>query len=65
MNDPFKPSVALLSKIGSLIVHMQEFASPSGHEYDGIAVNQLLNDPDVIEWMKQMGPLLPVLRRKP
>ena len=31
---PLQPSMALLVKLGSLIVHYEEFLSPTGHEFD-------------------------------
>lgn len=62
MKDPLKPSLSLLSKLGSIIVHAEEMASLKGHAFDKIAMDGLLNDPEVREWLKGMGPLLPVKR---
>jgi len=53
------PSLALLAKLGSIAVHAEEFLSPKGHEFDVAALNNLLRDPEVVEWMSAMGPLLP------
>lgn len=63
MNDPLKPSVTTLVKIGSLLVHYQE-ARDTGHAFDAIACRQLENDPEVKEWLKSMTDLalLPVKR---
>lgn len=46
------PSVGLLVKIGSALVHFDEFNSPGGHEYDLHTAKQLLADPDVAAWIK-------------
>lgn len=69
MSDPLKPSAALLCKLGSIIVHAEELTSPSGHIFDKHALNTLVTDAEVIEWMKAMRSMamLPVKRneRKP
>ena len=64
MNDPFKPSVSLLVKLGSIAVHTEELLSPKGHDVDKHALNTLLTDTEVREWVKQMDKLamLPVKR---
>lgn len=48
------PSPALLVKLGSIIVHFDEFTSLGGHEYDLHAARQLLADPEVAEWIAAM-----------
>lgn len=57
--DPLKPSLATLSKIGSIVVHTQELFGPMGHTFDRIAMKALLADEDVNEWIKQMTVYLP------
>ena len=52
--DPLKPSVALLSKLGSIAVHVEELLSPKGHDFDKIALEQLLNDAEVKVWISDM-----------
>lgn len=63
--DPLKPSAALLMKLGSIIVHADEFLSPDGHDFDKTAVEQLMKDPDVLYWLAQMDgmALIPKKRR--
>jgi hypothetical protein len=61
--SPTTPSVALLSKIGSALIHAQEFISEDRHEFDMAAFNQLMNDPEVRAWITAIGPLLPVKRK--
>jgi hypothetical protein len=58
-----KPSVQLLSKLGSLIVHADEAMSPDAHPFDVTQFREGLKDPEVQEWIKAMGPLLPVKRQ--
>jgi hypothetical protein len=60
--DPLKPSLTLLSKLGSLTVHFEEMLSLQGHPFDTIAAEQLLRDPEIIQWVRAMGPYLPVKR---
>lgn len=60
-----KPSPALLCKLGSLIVHVDEASDPlGGHKFDAIVFKQLLGDAEVTAWMDQMRALgmLPVKR---
>lgn len=57
-----KPSLGLLCKIGSIVVHADELISPGGHEVDHTALQSLLMDAEVREWIIEMGPFLPVKR---
>jgi hypothetical protein len=54
MKDPLTPDATTLIKLGSIIVHYQEFTSPSGHPFDLQTVRQLEKNPDVVEWMAEM-----------
>ena len=60
--DPTKPSLPLLCKIGSALIHAEEWLSPTGNFFDKGALEGLLADPEVKAWIKAMGPLLPVKR---
>lgn len=62
MINALEPRLELLVKIGSIIVHVDELLSPGGHPFDKIVSEQLINDAEVQQWIKQMGPLLPVKR---
>ena len=64
--DELKPSPALLAKIGSLIVHIDEYLSPDVHEYDLVTLKSLLSDPEIVEWLDEMGKaqLIPVKRNR-
>lgn len=59
------PSLSLLVKLGSIIVHADEYLSADSHEYDQIAFRQTLKDEEVQTWLKQMSDqgLLPVKRK--
>lgn len=62
--NPLKPSVALLVKLGSIVVHADEMLGPSGHEYDKIAIQTALQDSELRAWIEQMTKMamLPVKR---
>ena len=64
MSDPLKPSLTLLCKLGSVIVHAEEFFSPKGHPLDKAALDTALQDDEVQEWLVAMGKMamLPVKR---
>jgi hypothetical protein len=52
--DPLKPSVSLLVKLGSILVHVDEAISPTGHPFDAHTVHTLMADPEVGAWLKSM-----------
>jgi hypothetical protein len=60
------PSPALLVKLGSIIVHADEFTSGDGHEFDLGAMKVLLADPAVKAWIADgtKRALLPLKRKK-
>jgi hypothetical protein len=57
MKITFRPSVALLCKLGSIAVHADEATSKQGHPFDLTAIRGLLDDDEVQEWLKQMDKL--------
>ncbi len=61
--NPLEPTTALLCKLGSLIVHADEYLL-MGHEFDRNAFDSILDDVEVKEWIKAMNKLalLPVKR---
>lgn len=65
MNDMLKPSLPLLVKLGSIVVHAKELTSPDGHQFDRIAMESLLRDPDVQQWLADMdaAAMLPKMRK--
>lgn len=58
----YVPSLPTLVKLGSIVVHADEYLSDNRHHVDLFALQALLADPDVVAWTKSMGPLLPVKR---
>lgn len=48
------PSPQLLCKLGSIIVHAEELVSPFGHHFDKAALDSLMRDPQVVEWLAEM-----------
>ena len=62
--NPLKPTPALLVKLGSVAVHVEEMLSLKGHELDRYALMTLLGDQEVKQWIEQMNAMamLPVKR---
>lgn len=60
--DPLKPSLPLLCKLGSIVVHAEEFLSPSGHSLDLEVLKNLFQDAEIRKWIKDMAVYLPVKR---
>lgn len=67
MSDPFKPTVALLAKLGSIAQHIDEASAADGHAFDWVAIRSLLADPEVSAWLDKMHKqgLLPLRRQPP
>ncbi len=64
MSDPLKPDRALLCKLGSIIIHVEEYGGETGLEIDMEIIRSLLKDDQLQGWlfgMNEMG-LLPVKR---
>lgn len=57
MADVSKPPISLLCKLGSIAVHAEEFLSEDRHEFDLVALRQLLADSDVKAWLRDMDRL--------
>jgi hypothetical protein len=57
-------SLSLASKIATVVVHADELLSPDAHVFDREALRVAANDPEVQAWIKELGPLAPVKRRK-
>lgn len=58
------PSISLLCKLGSIVVHVDEGCGEDSHVFDWVAIRNLISDPEVKEWLAGMGAraLLPVKR---
>jgi hypothetical protein len=55
MSDAFIPNAGLLAKLGSIAIHAEEMLSPHGHNFDRHALQQLLNDEEVVAWLKELN----------
>lgn len=63
MRLELSPSLAV--KLGSLAVHVDEYLSPSRSRYDLNAMETLIVDPEVSEWLDTFEPgFLPVKREQ-
>lgn len=57
MSDPLQPPMSLLCKLGSIAVHAEEMVSPTGHAFDKQAMETLLKDSEVSDWLTRMDKL--------
>jgi hypothetical protein len=62
-DEALNPSLSLLVKIGSIVVHADETLSVDGRELDRRVTLDLIKDEDVQKWIIAMGELLPHKRR--
>jgi len=55
---------SLKEKLGSIAVHVDEYLSDHGHPHDRAAIESLLADPEISEWISGMNEigLLPLKR---
>ena len=61
-SNPLTPSLSLLAKLGSIVVHVEEARSAYAHKFDWYSTEALLADQEVQEWIKAMGAYLPKKR---
>lgn len=61
---PLTPSASLLCKLGSIAVHADEMMSADGHAFDRVALQQLIADAEVADWIKQMNAMAMVPRKR-
>ena len=64
MTDPLKPELALLVKLGSIAIHLDEMLSDKMHEYDQITLQGLLQDKEVIDWLEEMDRLALIPKKR-
>lgn len=62
--NPLKPPASVLLKLGSIVVHADELMSPTGHQFDKVALDSLLKDPEVIDWLAQMDSMALIPRKR-
>lgn len=63
-NKILNPDMTLLIKLGSIAVHVDEMLSPRGHEFDRVALQSLLEDPEVKVWIDEMDKLALVPKKR-
>ena len=66
MTDALNPTPQLLIKLGSIIVHWEEYNSKDGHFLDLQTIEAMMEQEDVKEWFSEMNKLalLPLKRKK-
>ena len=57
MSEPLKPTCSVLCKLGSIAVHVQEMLSAKGHHFDKLALESLMMDKEVTDWLYDMDKL--------
>lgn len=57
MSDPLQPGPAILAKLASVVVHIDEHNGPNGHKNDMEAINSLLQDAELADWIVAMQEL--------
>ena len=62
--DVLKPEAGLLIKLGSALIHAQEFLEPRGHPLDKNTFDALMSQPDVLEWIEGMNNLALLPRKR-
>ncbi len=62
--DPLKPDTTVLCLLGSIVVHVDEALSTTGHPFDVEALKSLLQAPELVEWMHQMDTMALVPKRR-
>jgi hypothetical protein len=58
------PDVSTLVKLGSIAIHADEMISVDGHQFDRIALKQLLDDPEIKGWLKAMDGLALIPKKR-
>lgn len=59
-----QPTVDVAIKVASALIHAQEYMSADGHPFDREAFDSLLHDPDVDAWMRTLGSMALLPRKR-
>jgi hypothetical protein len=59
-----KPNPSVLIKLGSIYIHIEEAMNKKAHNFDVLALKQLLDDPELKEWIKQMDNLALIPKKR-
>ena len=62
--EALKPSPSILSKLGSLVIHIEESMNSKGHIFDMITVKSIIEDEEVKEWLKAMDKLALIPKKR-
>lgn len=52
------PSDNVLIVLASLVVHAEEGMSSGGHDFDQLAMQSCVENPEVQEWLEKIDPVL-------
>lgn len=58
------PTLATMAKVGSILVHVEEGRSQDGHDFDWAAVDALMADDDVQQFLKDLSALALLPRKR-
>ena len=61
---PLQPDSALLCKLGSIAIHIQEAFSKKGSHFDLQALKPLIEDKEVNDWLKEMDKLALIPKKR-
>ena len=64
MSNPLKPTPSVLCKLGSIAVHVEEMLSTTGHAFDRLALEDLLQDKEIIGWLYDMDRLAMIPKKR-
>jgi hypothetical protein len=56
--------ITLVAKLAAIVVHADEMLSPTGHDYDRIALLSAITDPEVKNWIVSVREFAPVKRKQ-
>lgn len=62
--EPLNPTLSLLSKLGSLAVYAEEMLGHEYHASERAAIQSLLEDEEVQQWLKEMHQLSLIYRKR-
>jgi len=66
MSNPLKPDLGLLCKLGSIAVHVDEgiIAEGQGHPFDTAALESLISDQEIVDWLVEMDKLALIPKKR-
>ncbi len=58
-----KLQMTLVAKLAAIVVHADEMLSSDGHTLDRVALESVVLDAEVQQWVASLGPIAPVKRK--